>query len=678
METPQEKVLSKILVTSALPYANGDIHIGHLVEYIQTDIFVRFLRLIGRDVVYVCASDAHGTPIEINAAKKGITPDQLVEHYHQRHKDDFARFEVAFDEFYTTDSPENRRHCEAIYLAAKEKGHISSREIEQSYCEQCARFLPDRFIRGTCPKCGALDQYGDVCEVCSATYQPTDLVDARCAICGATPTVRTSNHYFFRLDDFREFLVQWASQPGRLQEEVHAFVRSWIDQGLQDWDISRDGPYFGFKIPGETDKYFYVWVDAPIGYIAATEHFCAGRENRSFDEYWTDPNSTAEVHHFIGKDIAYFHILFWPAMLKAANYRIPNAVHVHGFLTVDGRKMSKSRGTFITARQFAEFIPPWCLRYYYGTKLSSSIDDLDLNVDEFVARINAELVNNITNLVSRTLGFLNKRLDSKLGVIPDDARALVPEVLAAVERARAHYLDLRFGQATREVLLITDLANNYIQQSEPWAVIKSDPECARNILTFAVNCIKIATVLLKPVVPSYCQRVEEMLHCRDLTWSDAVFDLEGHEVCLFEKLMDRLEPGAFDKLVEATRESPTGEPVALEVPPFSTEEIAIEEFAKIDLRVGRIVAAHDVEGADKLLRLEVDLGREVRTIFAGIKKSFAPEQLVGRTVAVVANLKPREMKFGTSHGMVLAGVSPDGSIALCELDASAQPGSQIR
>jgi len=670
--------LSRILVTSALPYANGDIHIGHLVEYIQTDIFVRFQRLVGRDVVYVCASDAHGTPIEINAAKKGIAPEELVSHYHQRHKDDFARFEVDFDEFYTTDSPENRRHCETIYLAAKEKGHIASREIEQSYCEQCGRFLPDRFIRGTCPKCGALDQYGDVCEVCSATYQPTDLVDARCAICGSRPTLRTSKHYFFRLDDFRDFLVKWASEPGRLQEETHAFVRSWIDQGLQDWDISRDGPYFGFKIPGEEDKYFYVWVDAPIGYIAATEHYCTERGDRSVEEYWIDLKSDAEIHHFIGKDIAYFHILFWPAMLQAADYRRPTAVHVHGFLTVDGRKMSKSRGTFITARQFAEFIPSWCLRYYYATKLGSSIDDLDLNVDEFVTRINAELVNNITNLVSRTLGFLNKRLDSKLGAIPDDARELIPEVLAAVDRAKAHYRDFRFGQATREVLAITDLANNYIQQSQPWSAIKADPERARDILTFAVNCIKVAAVLLKPIIPSYTSRLEQLLGCGELVWDDAVCDLERREIGVFEKLMERLEPGAFEKLVEASRASLAAAPAVPEVPPFSTEEITIEEFGKMDLRVGRIVAAYDVEGADKLLKLEVDLGREVRTIFAGMKKVFAPEQLVGRTVAVVANLKPRKMKFGTSHGMVLAGVGPDGSVTRCELASSAQPGSQIR
>lgn len=571
--------MRKILVTSALPYANGDIHIGHLVEYIQTDIYVRFLRLIGEDVIYICASDAHGTPIEINAAKKGIRPEELVAFYHRKHQEDFALFEVAFDEFYTTDSPENRRHCETIFLRAKEKGHIAEREIEQYYCEECGRFLPDRFIRGTCPNCRATDQYGDVCEVCSATYRPTDLIDARCAVCGAAPTLRTSRHLFFELDHFRDFLVEWTSAPGRLQTEQYAFVRSWIEKGLREWDISRDGPYFGFQIPGEEDKFFYVWVDAPIGYIAATEHYCASIEGRNVDEYWVDPDSDAEIHHFIGKDIAYFHILFWPAMLKAAGYRTPNAVHVHGFLTVDGRKMSKSRGTFVTARQFSDSLHPWYLRYYYGTKLNDSIDDLDLNVEEFVNRINAELVNNITNLISRTVGFLNKRLESKLGSLPEDGTEMVEDIAASVDRIRTHYLDFRFGRALREILLISDMANNYIQVNAPWSVVKSEPERARDILTFAVNCIKVIAVLLKPILPGYCRKIEEMLKVGDLTWQDAVLDLENREIGRFEKLVDRLEPGAFEKVMAASRESlaETEIPSMPSVPDFE-KEIDIEDF----------------------------------------------------------------------------------------------------
>ena len=670
--------MRKILITSALPYANGDIHIGHLVEYIQTDIYVRFLRLVREEVIYMCASDAHGTPIEINASKKGITPQELVDEFHRRHQEDFARFEVGFDEFYTTDSPENRSHCETIYLRAKEKGHIVSREIEQFYCPNCRRFLPDRYIRGTCPKCGALDQYGDVCESCGATYRPTELLDARCAICGATPVMRTSKHFFFRLIDFNDFLKQWTSDPGRLQDEVRAFVQTWIDQGLQDWDISRDGPYFGFKIPGEEDKYFYVWLDAPIGYIAATEHYCARLRACNAADYWLDADSDAEIHHFIGKDIAYFHTLFWPAVLRAADYRIPTAVHVHGFLTVDSRKMSKSRGTFITARQYADFLSPWYLRYYYATKLSNSIDDLDLNVEEFVNRTNAELVNNITNLISRTVGFINKRLDSQLGIIPREAQPLMDEVYSSVEKAFEDYHGLRFNLATRHILAISDLANNYVQQAAPWALIKSDPEEARNCLTFAVNCIKIITVLLKPILPSYCLKVEQILGTGELAWKDARFDMEKMKIGTFEKLLDRLEPGSLEKLIEASRESLRAMDGAevREVPEFK-EEITIEDFANLDLRAGRIVAAEAVEGSDKLLELMVDLGRETRTVFAGIKGSYQPSELPGKTVVVIANLKPRKMRFGVSQGMVLAAADKEGKVTVCELAGNVPAGTPI-
>jgi len=669
--------LRKILVTSALPYANGDIHLGHLVEYIQTDIFVRFLRLTGEDVIYVCASDAHGTPIEINAGKRGISPRDLVAQYHKRHMEDFALFEVDFDEFYTTDSPENQRHCETIYLKAKEKGHILTRDIEQFYCEQCGRFLPDRFIKGVCPRCGAQDQYGDVCESCGATYRPTELIEARCAICGGTPTLRTSKHFFFRLMDFNDFLISWTSTEGRLQPEVVAFVRSWIDQGLQDWDISRDGPYFGFKIPDEEDKFFYVWLDAPVGYIASTEHYCASTMDCTVEDYWIDPHADVEIHHFIGKDIAYFHTLFWPAMLNAADYRTPDFVHVHGFLTVDSRKMSKSRGTFITARQFAEHLHPTYLRYYYATKLGNSVDDLDLNVEEFVNRINAELVNNITNLISRSIGFLNKRLDSRVGSIPDSARHLIPEIEAAIGRVRESYGSLRFSNVTREILAISDTANNYVQQQEPWSTIKSDPDKARNDLTFAVNCIKIITVLLKPMLPSYCAKVEQILGLGDLTWDDARFDFENDSVGLFEKLLDRLEPGAMQRLVEAGRQSVSLEPAITPTPDFKAE-ITIEEFSKVDLRIGKVLEADTVEGSDKLLKIRVDLGRETRTVFAGIKRSYVPSDLVGRNVLVVCNLLPRKMRFGVSQGMILAAEDSSGNIVVCQVNAEVPPGTPVR
>ena len=671
--------MTKILVTSALPYANGDIHIGHLVEYIQTDIYVRFRKMLGEDIIYVCASDAHGTPIEINASKKGITPQELVAHFHSRHKEDFARFEVEFDEFYTTDSPENQRHSECMYLRAKEKGHVLTRDIEQFYCVTCGRFLPDRYIRGTCPKCGALDQYGDVCEVCGATYRPTELIEAHCAICGGVPTLRTSKHFFFRLVDFRDFLIEWTSEPGRLQEEVRTFVRGWIDHGLQDWDISRDGPYFGFKIPGEEDKFFYVWLDAPIGYIAATDHYCSSRPDRDPADYWLNFDSDAEVHHFIGKDIAYFHTLFWPAMLKAADYRTPTAVHVHGFLTVGGRKMSKSRGTFITARQFADALSPWQLRYYYATKLNNSIDDLDLNTEEFVSRINSELVNNITNLISRTIGFLNKRLDSKLGVVPEETQELQAAVAASVEATRGFYSNLLFGAATREILKIADLANGYVQERAPWSTIKTDPQAARNDLTFAANCIKIITVLLKPILPGYCRLVENVLGVTDLQWTDTAFDLENRGIGTFEKLMDRLEAGIMEKLIEATRQPLPGAEAAprREIPEFK-EEITIDDFARVDLRAAKVLAAETVEGAEKLLKLEVDLGREKRTVFAGIKGSYAPVDLVGLTVVVVGNLKPRKMRFGLSQGMILAAGDGQGTVKVCVLDDAVPPGTPIK
>jgi methionyl-tRNA synthetase len=476
----------------------------------------------------------------------------------------------------------------------------------------------------------------------------------------------------------KDFLVDWTSEPGHLQDEVRAFVRTWIDQGLQDWDISRDGPYFGFKIPGETDKYFYVWMDAPIGYIAATDHYCGRRNDRTVDDYWLNPDGNAEIHHFIGKDIAYFHTLFWPAMLRSADYRTPDAVHVHGFLTVDSRKMSKSRGTFITARQFADFLNPWYLRYYYGTKLGNSIDDLDLNVEEFVNRTNSELVNNITNLISRTVGFLNKRLGSQLGAIPDDAEELIGKVQAAVDRIRESYAELRFNLATRDILMISDLANNYVQQREPWKVVTSDPERARNELTFVVNCIKIITVLLKPILPVYCAKVEKILNLGDLQWADARFDLERHRMGPFEKLVERLEAGAFEDLVEQSRQSlqEEREQRVPEVPEFKGE-LTMEDFSRVDLRAGKIIEAEAVEGSDKLIKLILDLGRETRTVFAGIKSSYEPAELVGLSVAVVVNLKPRKMRFGVSEAMILAAEDLARRVVVCRLDDSIPPGTPI-
>lgn len=671
--------MQKILVTSALPYANGDIHIGHLVEYVFTDIYVRFLRITGRDVIYVCASDAHGAPIEINASRRGVSPQQLVNEFHDRHYADFSRFEVGFDEFYTTDSDENKKHCEIIYLRAKEKGHISERDIEQFYCDSCKRFLPDRYIKGICPKCGASDQYGDVCESCGAIYRPTELTEARCALCGAPPAMRTSKHLFFKLDDFSGFLKEWTSTPGRLQDEVRGFVNTWIEQGLKDWDISRDGPYFGFRIPGEEDKYFYVWLDAPLGYIAATERYCSEKDDRTVEEYWLDHDSEVEIHHFIGKDIAYFHTLFWPAMLKGADYRLPSAVHVHGFLTIDSRKMSKSRGTFITARQFADNINPWYLRYYYATKLNDSIEDVDLNVEEFVNRTNAELVNNITNLISRSIGFINKRLQSRLGLLPENSQDFQALALGLMNEIYHDYSNLKISAATRKILAISDMANNYVQHTEPWSSIKTDPEKARNDLTLAINCVKLIVIALKPILPSYCSKVEEILGLSQLQWSDASFDLIDRPIGRFDKLIDRLEPGAFQTLVTnvgQAKEIITDNP-KIDYVPFK-EEITIDDFAKVDLRTGLVLSASAVEGSDKLLRLEVDLGVETRTIFAGIRESYKPEDLEGKTLIIVANLKPRKMRFGVSSGMALAAIGLDGKPIALGPTAEVARGSVVR
>jgi methionyl-tRNA synthetase len=676
-----ETALKKFLVTSALPYANGDIHIGHLVEYIQTDIFVRFLKLTGMSVIYVCASDSHGTPIEINAAKKGISPHELVEHFHHRHLEDFRKFEIQFDEFYTTDSPENRKYSEAIYSKLLERGHIFTKDVDQFFCDSCGRFLPDRFIRGTCPKCGKPDQYGDVCEACGATYRPTELTQPKCALCGSVPSIRTSKHFFFKLSNFSDFLMEWTSDEKRLQPEVRGFVQTWINQGLQDWDISRDGPYFGFKIPGETDKYFYVWLDAPIGYIAATDHYCALHEGSGVEDYWCYGNSETLIHHFIGKDIAYFHTLFWPAVLEGAGYRTPDFVHVHGFLTVDSRKMSKSRGTFITARQFAESVHTWYLRYYYATKMNASIDDLDLNIEEFVNRTNAELVNNITNLISRTIGFLNKRLDSTLGSVPQSTAHLIELVESSVSDAYKDYQSLRFSSVTKHILAVADLANNYIQQNAPWATIKSDGETARNDLTFAVNCIKIITVMLKPILPEYSAKVEKILLCEPLIWDDAKFDMENKRVGIFDKLIERLETTVIDKMLSSaastTEESAPVIAKTVEIPPFE-KEITVDQFGCADLRAGKILSAEAVEGSDKLLKLQVSLGIDTRTVFAGIKSAYEPSSLVGKIVAVVCNLKPRKMRFGISQGMVLAATDPSGNPFVLFIDDSVEPGTRIK
>jgi methionyl-tRNA synthetase len=669
-----------ILITSALPYANGSIHLGHLVEYIQTDILVRFLKMTGQDAVYMCADDTHGTPIEVNARRAGITPEELIGRYYEEHQRDFADFDIAFDCFHSTNSEENRRHSEYIFEQLRQQGHIVVRPVAQYYCEPDGRFLPDRFIRGTCPNptCRATDQYGDVCEVCGTTYNPTDLEAPRCAICGTPPVIRESAHYFFTLGEYESFLRDWIDTPGRVGPETRRFLESWLNEGLRDWDVSRDGPYFGFKIPGEENKYFYVWLDAPVGYIATTERFCQ-ETGRDFDAYWHNPE--AKIYHIIGKDIVYFHTLFWPAMLKGAGYTLPSKVLVHGFLTVNGEKMSKTRGTFINARTYLDHLDPQYLRYYYAAKLNGSQDDLDFSLEDFINRVNADLVNNIANLVSRVVPFVNRQFEGRIGRLSAAVEPLIDDIRSRIPRIREHYERMEFNRAVQEIVAISDMGNKYLQDAAPWEVIKQDRQAAQAICTFAVNCCRTVANLIKPALPRYAADVEAILQAPAVAFDNAAsFDLEDHAIGAFERLAERVDPKRVEAMIAASAEElvsqPSGEPAVVveDIEP----EITIDDFAKVDLRVATIVQAEAVEGADKLLRLRVDIGSEERTVFAGIRESYEPEDLIGKQVIVVANLKPRKMRFGVSEGMILASGSDGANVVVAEFAQPRQPGERVR
>jgi methionyl-tRNA synthetase len=541
--------VEQILITSALPYANGSIHLGHLVEYIQTDILVRFLKLTGRDAVYMCADDTHGTPIEVKARQKGMSPEELVSIYHEEHQKDFADFHIKFDCFYSTNSPENQYHSELIFSRLRDRGHVVKRPVAQYYCEKDARFLPDRYIKGTCPNCGTQDQYGDVCEACGTAYTPTDLADPHCALCGTAPVIRESVHYFFTLSAYEPFLREWVATPGRLQPEIRKFIENWFREGLRDWDISRDGPYFGFKIPGEENKFFYVWLDAPIGYIATTQKFCE-TSGRDFASYWLD--SKSQIYHVIGKDIVYFHTLFWPAMLQGAGYSLPARVLVHGFLTINGEKMSKSRGTFINARDYLNHLDPQYLRYYYAAKLSAQPDDLDLSLDDFATRVNAELINKIANLVSRVVPFVNKNFSARLRQLPPGREALIADILNRVPTVRQSYETMEFSRAIQEIVAISDVANKYFQDSVPWELVKTDSGAAQDVCTFALNACRTVTALIKPVLPRFAADVERILRIPELRFDDAArFDLVDHEVGPFERLVERIEPKKVKAIVGA-------------------------------------------------------------------------------------------------------------------------------
>jgi len=680
----------KILVTSALPYANGPIHLGHLVEYIQTDIWVRFQKLRGHDCLYVCADDAHGTPIMLRAQSEGITPDELVARVEKEHKADFDGFNIAFDNYYTTNSDENRLCAETIYTRLRDAGHIEKRTIHQAYDPEKEMFLPDRFIKGTCPRCDAADQYGDSCEACGATYQPTELKNPVSVVSGATPIEKESEHYFFKLGHFEAMLREWLEE-GRVQTGIAHKLDEWFESGLQDWDISRDAPYFGFEIPDAPGKYFYVWLDAPIGYMGSFRNLC-DRTGLDFDAYW-GADSTAELYHFIGKDIAYFHTLFWPAMLHGAGFRTPNAVFCHGFLTVNGQKMSKSRGTFIMARTYLDHLGPEYLRYYFAAKLGDGIDDLDLNLEDFQQRVNADLVGKVVNIASRCAGFINKKFGGQLSAELTET-ALFEEAAGARGEIAELYEKREFGHAMRRIMQLADRTNEYIDEAKPWVLAKEAgrEQEVQDICTAGLNLFRVLMTYLKPVLPATAEQAEAFLNLKLDRWDAVAEPLLGHTIAKFKPLMTRVEQEKIDAVQEASKQD-----LAAAADSHSqarhaehqqhetkatmdsiADTIAFDDFAKVDLRVARIARAEHVEGAEKLLRLTLDLGGESRNVFAGIKSAYSPEQLEGRLTVVVANLAPRKMRFGLSEGMVLAAGPGGKDLFILSPDSGAEPGMRIK
>ncbi|MGA2679955.1 MAG: methionine--tRNA ligase [Sedimentisphaerales bacterium] len=667
----------KIVVTSALYYANGPIHMGHLVESIQTDIWVRFQKISGNQCFYFCADDTHGTAIMISAQKEGITPEQLIDRAHKEHLTDLKRFFVEFDNYYSTHSPENRTFSELFFTRLRDAGSITKRNIDQAWCPKCNMALPDRFIRGICPKCKAEDQYGDSCEVCGSTYQPTDLINPRCSTCGSTPVLKQSEHYFFKLTDYEKQLRDIFAK-GYIQESVSNKLDEWFNAGLKDWDISRDGPYFGFKIPGEEDKYFYVWLDAPIGYMASAKNYC-DKNGLDFNAVWNGPDY--ELYHFIGKDITYFHALFWPAMLVGAGFKTANKLFVHGFLTVNGQKMSKSRGTFIKAATYLNHLDPEYLRYYYAAKLSAGVDDIDLSVEDFINKINSDLVGKFTNLASRAAPMLKSKLNNRLGKLDDEGKKLIEEIAAAGNEITQNYENLNYAAVIRTATTLADLANRYVEKNQPWTTIKTDPEKARTTLTATLNAVRILTIYLKPVLPAFAEKVERLLNIGKLTFADINTTLQEHNINDFERLFERVDKEKVDAMIEESKD--TGDkPMAAEPTPAITAEpikpeCTIEDFAKIDLRIAQVVKAERVEGADKLLRLQLDIGGIQKNVLAGIAQAYQPENLIGKIVIVFANLKPRQMRFGLSEGMILASGPGGKEIFMLTTDAGAKPGAKV-
>jgi methionyl-tRNA synthetase len=667
----------QILVTNALPYANAALHLGHILEYTQTDVWVRFQKMRGHECYYVSADDAHGTAIMLKADEKGISAEEHIANMRAIHEADFKDFLIGVDNYHSTHSDENREFSELIYNLLKANGHIAQRSITQAFDPEKNLFLADRYVKGACPKCKADDQYGDNCEACGATYSPVDLINPISVISGATPVEKESEHYFFKLPEFTAFLKDWVGS-GTVQKEVANKLSEWLDSGLQEWDISRDAPYFGFEIPDAPGKYFYVWLDAPIGYMASFKNLC-DRDGLDFDHFWKKDSPT-ELYHFIGKDIVNFHALFWPAMLKSAEYRTPTKICVHGFVTVNGKKMSKSRGTFINARCYLDHLHPEYLRYYYASKLSGTIEDIDLNLEDFTQKVNSDLVGKVVNIASRCAKFIANGNDGVLSSAIDNPE-LWAQVSGAADTIANHYENRDYGKAIREIMAQADAANEYIALKEPWKLNKdeSQQQSVQDICSLGINLFRVLLTYLKPVLPAMAEAGESFLN-DTLTWDSVKHPLVEHKINQFKPLMQRIEKERVDAMVEASKQD-----LANEIPKLISgvladeplaDEISFDDFIKVDLRVARIVSASHVEGADKLLQLNLDIGGEMRQVFSGIKSSYDPADLEGRLTVMVANLAPRKMRFGMSQGMVLAAADKQG-IYLLEPDSGAQPGQRI-
>ncbi len=676
--TPPTPVRRKILMTCALPYANGSIHLGHMLEHIEADIFSRFQKMNGHECIFLCADDTHGTPIMIASQKAGKTPEEFIQKYHEEHVKDFKTFNIQFDHYGSTHSAENKALCELFYTRMKKAGHVHKKSIDQLYCSHDKMFLPDRFVKGICPKCSTADQYGDSCDSCGATYSPSDLKKPACSLCGTAPVMKASDHIFFKLNAFKDYLKEWL--PAHTAPEIAKKMSEWFSEDLRDWDISRDAPYFGIQIPGEDNKYFYVWVDAPMGYISTADQYFK-KQGRTIDEYWGS-NSNAEIYHFIGKDIVYFHTLFWPALLKSADFRSPTRIFVHGHVMVNGEKMSKSKGTFISASVYAKHLEPEFLRYYYATKLNANVDDLDLNFPDFTNRINSDLVGKIVNLASRGAQMLNKKFNSQTAICDDDGLKLLKTLQASSDEISNYYNNREFGKATTRIRELAELTNKYFDEKAPWKLVEQNPEETQKILTTTINAFRILAIYLTPIMPKMSAAVSTLLNETPYVWTDAQKIVSHQKINDYVHLAQRVDPVNVQAMIDEQKAiyEKTAPPVANKKT-LSTgpTEIDFEDFAKIDLRIGHIVEAEEIKEADKLLRLKVDIGNGItKQIIAGIKSAYPAEKVLGRKVLVCVNLKPRKMKFGISEGMVLAAGEGGSDLFILSADEGAAVGSKVK